>query len=149
MPTSNSDCWMKVDQRDTSSPHGAERRRKENRMPPASALNPASLRSAIAFALSYGYCGVFGPGWKSAEVDGIGPVPSLAKSPRKLSMKNGTLIACAMARRTRISESSLRRKLNSMVLVRALPSLPLVETMKRLSLRNRAMSEIVSAENGE
>ena len=47
-----------------------------------------------------------------------------------------------------MSDNSLRRKLNSMVLVRALPSLPLVETMKRLSLPNRAMSEIVSPENG-
>lgn len=63
-------------------------------------------------------------------------------------MKNGTLIACAMARRTRMSDSSLRRKLNSMVLVRALPSFPLVVTMKRLSLPSRAMSEIVSPENG-
>ena len=43
----------------------------------------------------------------------------------------------------------LAAELNSMVLVRALPSLPLVETMKRLSLESRAMSEIVSPENGE
>ncbi len=63
-------------------------------------------------------------------------------------MKNGTLMACAMARRTRMSDSSLRRKLNSMVLVRALPSLPLVETTKRLSLPSRAMSEMVRPENG-
>ena len=58
------------------------------------------------------------------------------------------LRACAIARRTRTSVSSLRRKLNSMVLVRALPSLPLVETMKRLSLPSRVMSEIVRPENG-
>jgi hypothetical protein len=63
-------------------------------------------------------------------------------------MKNGTLIACAIARRTLMSDSSLRRKLNSSVLVRALPSLPLVETMKRLSLASRARSEIVSPEIG-
>ncbi|MNL29658.1 hypothetical protein D3C87_1513480 [compost metagenome] len=75
-------------------------------------------------------------------------MPRLAKSPRKFSMKKGMSSACAMARRTRISASSLRRKLNSIVLVRALPSLPLVETMKRGSLPRRAESEIVRPENG-
>ncbi len=63
-------------------------------------------------------------------------------------MKKGMSSAWAMARRTRMSASSLRRKLNSIVLVRALPSLPLVETMKRLSLPRRAASEIVRPENG-
>ena len=47
----------------------------------------------------------------------------------------------AMARRTRTSASSLRRRLNSMVLVRALPSLPLVETVKRASFEPRDVGQ--------
>jgi len=66
-------------------------------------------------------------------------------------MKNGTLTGVAPmgGGRTRMSESSLRRKLNSIGVGPGVAfSLPLVETMKRVSLPSRAMSEMVRPENG-
>ena len=49
-------------------------------------------------------------------------------------MKKSTSMAWAMARRTRTSASSLRRVLNSSVLLKAFASMPRFDTSKRLSL---------------
>jgi hypothetical protein len=52
MPISPSDCWMKVDHSEMSSPQGAGSSLSENRVPPVPGLKPASSSRAAALALS-------------------------------------------------------------------------------------------------
>ncbi len=148
MPTSDSDCWMKGGEQGNILAPGRGQQPHRKPLATGASLIAGLIQQLDRARLVVGVLRAIVAGEKSFETEGIGPTPSLAKSPRKLSMKNGILRAWAMAWRTRISASSLRRKLNSMVLVRGLPSLPLVETMKRLSLARRAESEIVRPENG-
>ena len=69
-------------------------------------------------------------------MEGIGPVAGLPWPYRKFSMKKGTSMLWAMARRTRTSASSRRRWLNSSVLLKALASSPLLDTVKRGSFHS-------------
>eukprot|EP01022_Parablepharisma_sp_SALTPOND_P021764 TRINITY_DN435_c0_g2_i1.p1 TRINITY_DN435_c0_g2~~TRINITY_DN435_c0_g2_i1.p1 ORF type:complete len:1135 (-),score=399.44 TRINITY_DN435_c0_g2_i1:1781-5185(-) len=148
MPTVSSDCWMKVAKSGTSSPFWIGTSFSAKRTPPLPRLQPASSSKASARLVSKGYGGL-APLGENDEVEGIGPLAGLPRPQRKLSMKQPISMACTMARRTRTSASSLRRKLNSRVLLNWLASSPLLRTSNLGFLRSRSRSARASCEQAD